>query len=138
MKRLFVLTAAGLISCLMLSAQPKAHKVVFDFTKADTASFTTMVLQLKNIMNASPNSSLEVVCYGTGIDFLMKARTTKMAEIEEFQTKHNIVFAACEASLRRRGIDKSELLPQAKTVPLASLEISSREQEGWSYIKAGY
>ena len=40
--------------------------------------------------------------------------------------------------MKRRGIDKSQLLKQVITVPSATLEISSKEQEGWSYVKAGY
>ena len=51
--------------------------------------------------------------------------------------KLNVVFAACEATMKRRGINKSQLLSQAITVPIAILEISTKEQEGWSYLKAG-
>jgi intracellular sulfur oxidation DsrE/DsrF family protein len=40
--------------------------------------------------------------------------------------------------MKRRGIDKSQLLPEAIIVPAAILEISSKEQEGWTYIKEGY
>lgn len=119
-------------------AQQKQYRIVFDFTKGDTASFSTMMRQLNNIVKATENSKLEVVCYGPGLDMLMKERTTVQQQIEQFHSKYNVVFAACEASMQRRGITKDQLLPQVITVPLASLEISSKQQEGWSYIKAGY
>ena len=137
MKELLLLIMfAGLTNSAF--AQQKQHRIVFDFTKGDTASFSTMMRQLTNITKATTDSKLEVVCYGPGLDLLMNEKTTVRQQIEEFQAKHNVVFAACEASMQRRGIVKSQLLPIVVTVPLASLEISSKQQEGWSYMKAGY
>jgi intracellular sulfur oxidation DsrE/DsrF family protein len=78
------------------------------------------------------------VCYGPGLDLLVNGKTTVQKEIEELQSKFNVKFVACEFTMKRRGIDKSQLIPQVLTVPAAVLEISSREQEGWSYVKAGY
>jgi intracellular sulfur oxidation DsrE/DsrF family protein len=98
-----------------------------------------MMRQLNNITKATAGSAkLEVVCYGPGLQLLMTEKTTVQQRIEEFHSKYNVVFAACEASMQRQGITKSQLVPQAITVPLATLEISSKQQEGWSYIKAGY
>jgi intracellular sulfur oxidation DsrE/DsrF family protein len=37
--------------------------------------------------------------------------------------------------MKRRGVDKTQLVANATTVPAATLEISSKQQEGWSYIK---
>ena len=138
MRKIFLLLISGLFVCSWVMAQQKEHKIVFDFTKGDTASFATMMRQAKNILNAAGNAKIEVVCYGPGLDMLTKERTTVLKEIEELSGKFNVVFAACEASMKRRGIDKSQLLPAIVTVPLASLEISSKQQEGWSYLKAGY
>jgi intracellular sulfur oxidation DsrE/DsrF family protein len=128
----YVLLASGIF------AQQKEHRIVFDFSKGDTASFSTIMRQINNITKAAPQSKLEVVCYGPGLDLLTKETSTVQKLIEEYHGKFNVVFAACEASMQRRGIAKSQLLPQVVTVPLASLEISSRQQEGWSYLKSGY
>lgn len=139
MKKIFLSAVTVFFFATLISAQQKEHKIVFDFTKGDTASFSTMMRQLNNIVKATAgNAKLEVVCYGPGLDMLMKERTTVQQQIEEFHGKYNVVFSACEASMQRRGIVKSQLLQQTVTVPLASLEISSKQQEGWSYLKAGY
>jgi intracellular sulfur oxidation DsrE/DsrF family protein len=119
-------------------AQQKELRIVFDYTKGDTANFATMMRQAKNILNTNSGTKLEIVCHGPGLDMILKDKTTVQKEIEELQGKFNVVFAACEATMKRRGIDKSELLPQATTVPLANLEFVYKQQEGWSYIKAGY
>lgn len=139
MKKMFLSVVSAFFFTTLIFAQQKEHKIVFDFTKGDTASFSTIMRQLNNIVKATQgNAKLEVVCYGPGLDMLMKERTTVQQQIEEFHGKYNVVFSACEASMQRRGIKKAELLSQVVTVPLASLEISSKQQEGWSYLKAGY
>ena len=139
MKKIFLSVVTVFFFATLISAQQKEHKIVFDYTKGDTASFSTMMRQLNNIVKATEGKAkLEVVCYGPGLDILMKERTTVQQQIEEFHGKYNVIFSACEASMQRRGVVKSQLLPQTVTVPLASLEISSKQQEGWSYMKAGY
>jgi intracellular sulfur oxidation DsrE/DsrF family protein len=137
MKKIFLSFVPMLFFTSLIFAQQKQHKIVFDFTKADTASFATVVRHAKNIMTMTGNAKLEVVCHGPGLDMLVKDKTTVQKEIEELQGKFNVVFAACEETMRRRGIDRSQLLSQAITVPAAILEISTKEQEGWSYIKSG-
>ena len=122
----------------IILAQQKTHQIVFDFAKGDTAQYSMMIRQAKNIMVVSPNSKVEIVCHGPGLDLVIKDKTTMQKEIEELQTKFNVVFAACGSTMQRRGIDKSQLLAQVIIVPLANLEFSSKQQEGWSYIKAGY
>ena len=138
MKKILLSVVLVLITSLVF-AQQKEHRIVFEFTKGDTASFSTMMRQLGNITKATAGSAkLEVVCYGPGLQMLMTEKTTVQQQIADFSQKYNVVFAACEASMQRQGIVKSQLLPQIVTVPLATLEISSKQQEGWSYIKAGY
>ena len=136
MKKIFLI--ATLFFTSVCFAQEKQHKIVFDFTKNDTTNVATIIRQLRNIKKTAPNSEVEVVCYGPGLDMLMKDKSAVQKDIEELTVKHNVVFAACEASMQRRGILKEQLLSQVTTVPLASLEISSKQQEGWSYLKGGY
>lgn len=137
MKKIF-LTVILVLYASLIFAQQKQHKIVFDFTKADTASFATLMRQCKNILITSSNAKLEIVCHGPGLDMITKNITTVQKQIDELHDKFNVEFAACEATMKRRGIDKSQLFPFVVPVPLANLEISSKQQEGWSYIKAGY
>ena len=134
MKKIFFSVIAILIFTSGIYAQQKQHKIVFDFTKADTASFSTIVRHAKNIISMTGNAKLEIVCHGPGLDLLMNEKTTVQKEIEELN-KLKVVFAACNETMKRRGIDKSQLLSQAIIVPAAILEISLKQQEGWSYIK---
>jgi len=121
----------------ILFAQGKQHKIVFDFTRADTSSFSVMVKHVRNIMQAT-DAKLEVVCFGPGLDLLLKDKTTVQKEIEELTTVYHVVFVACEETMKRRGISKSQLLPNMIMVPAGILELSAKQMEGWSYIKEGY
>ena len=134
MKKLFFLACTIFLTSLLF-AQAKQHKIVFDFTRSDTASFAVMVRHANSIMTRTGNAQLEIVCHGPGLDLVLKEKTTVPKEIQELQEKYKVVFAACEATMRRKGIDKNQLLDQVIIVPAAILEISTREQEGWSYIK---
>lgn len=124
-----------LMSAHLVLAQQKQHQIVFDFNKGDTANFATVVRHAKNIMMMTGNAKLEIVCHGPGLDLLIKDKTTVQNEIEELNSKYHVIFAACEVTMKRRGIDKSQLLPSTITVPAALLELSSKQQDGWSYIK---
>jgi intracellular sulfur oxidation DsrE/DsrF family protein len=134
MKKIFFSVIATLFFTSGIYAQQKQHKIVFDFTKADSASFSTIVRHAKNIMSMTGNAKLEIVCHGPGLDLLMKEKTTVQKEIEELN-KLKVIIAACNETMKRRGIDKSQLVSQAIIVPAALLEISLKQQEGWSYIK---
>ena len=117
-----------------ISAQ-QTYRIIFDFTKNDTASFAVVIRHASNIKSLNSNSKFEVICHGGGLDLLIAEKTTVANEIKELAEKYNVVFSACEATMKRKGVNKSQLVPQATTVPAATLEISSKQQEGWSYIK---
>ena len=114
------------------------QKIVFDFVKADTADFRVMVLQIKNVLKENPNTVMEVVCYGPGLMMLVSDKANVSKEMEELQKSPNVSFAACANTMRRMKVEKTQLVPFAKVVPVAMLELSAKQQEGWSYIKAGF
>ena len=138
MRKQFSLLLATALFYFTASAQNNQQKIVFDFVKADTADFRIMVTQVKNTLKEDPNTVIEVVCYGPGLIMLVSDKTNVSKEMEELQKSLNVNFAACANSMRRLKVEKSQLVPFAKVVPVAILELSARQQEGWSYIKAGY
>ena len=100
MKRSFFIPLLLLTSSIL--AQQKEPRIVFDFAKSDTASAATMMRHAKNIMIIAGHTKLEIVCHGPGLDMLVKDKTTVQKEIEELQGKYNVVFAACEATMKKK------------------------------------
>jgi len=138
MKKMYFYFASLLLFTFSTLAQQKTHKIAFDFTKADTADFRIMVLQVNNILKEAPTATIEVVCYGPGLLMLVSDKTNVAKEMEEIQKSSNVSFAACANTMRRMNIDKSRIVSFAKIVPVAVLELSALQQDGWSYIKAGF
>ncbi len=138
MKKQFSFLAVTMLFYFSSAAQTNEQKIVFDFAKADTADFRIMVLQVKNVLREAPGTTIEVVCYGPGLLMLVADKTNVSKEMEEIQKVSNISFAACANTMRRMNIDKARIVPFAKIVPVAILELSSLQQQGWSYIKAGF
>lgn len=138
MKKQLILFFINFLLYISASSQNKEQKIVFDFVKSDTADFRIMVGQINNIMKEAPYTTIEVVCYGPGLFMLVGNSTNVSKEMEEIQKVFNVSFAACANTMHRLKVDKSQLLPFVKIIPVAMLELSARQQNGWSYIKAGF
>ena len=115
----------------------KALKIVFQLTSSDTLVHKAMLKQVINALNAAPNAQIEVVCHNNGIEMLTISKTKQAKNIAELKAK-GVVFAACENTLRERKIDKTEVVSEAIFVPSGIIEIVMKQEEGWSYLKAGF
>lgn len=125
--------------CFLLGAGLKAqHKIVYDLASADTADHAVVLRQFNNVLKAAPDAELEVVCHGNSVYMLVQGKAHLENQMRELQSKGKVYFRVCANSMRRLGIDKSQLISIAEVVPVAILELSTRQQQGWSYIKAGH
>jgi len=131
-----LLLASFLFFIGVLNAQQ--HKIVYDLSSADTSDQSTVLRQFNNILKEAPTAELEVVCHGQAIYMFVKDKAVMEERMKELVKKGKISFKVCANSMRRYGIDKSQLIPLAEVVPVAILELSSKQQQGWSYIRAGH
>ena len=121
------------------SPTPDKHKykVVFQLTSGDTLVYKALVKQIGHILDAAPNSKIEVVCHSNGLPFLVAAQTTQAPKIQELKAK-GVDFLACENTMRDRKVSRADLLPQAGTVPSGIVEVIKKQDKHWAYIKAGF
>lgn len=115
----------------------KAYQIVFQMTSGDTLAHKALMKQLGNISTVSPDSRVEVICHGPGLDMLHQDRSVVGPRIADLASR-GIVFKACEFSLKERQVTREQLLSSAGTVPYGILHIVGRQEEGWQYIKAGF
>lgn len=126
----------------MLTSTAKAqdngagHKIVFQLTDNDTRSHKALVGQLYNLTKGWPKAQVEVVVHSAGITFLQATETQFAGQIRELAGK-GIAFKACENTLRSKAISKEEILDSASFVPMGIGEVVLKQEQGWSYIKAG-
>jgi|SRR5688572_2422482 len=114
-----------------------AHRILFQMTSGDTMAYKQLMKQLNNIVTVAPGTKVEVVSHGPGLDMLITEKSIVADKIKKL-SKEGVVFNACEFSMSERKVEKSQMIPETSYVPYAILHIATRQEQGWSYIKAGF
>lgn len=117
-------------------AQEKTHKIVFQLATGDTLMHQGLTRQLNNVLKHWPSAQIEVVVHNAGLDFMHLENSSVKKEVPELQAR-GVVFAVCENTLRRKKVSKESIMAGAKFVPVGIAEIVEKQEEGFSYIKAG-
>lgn len=119
-------------------ATPKSeHKIVFQLTTSDTLAHKALMKQLTNIKSVAPETEIEVVCHGPGLDMLVSGKTTVLKGIQ-FAKEKGVEFSACEFSMKERKVDRESIIKESSFVPAGIIEIVIKQEQGWSYIKSGF
>ena len=126
------------ITAQSLPIAKSKHNIVMQLTSNDAKVHAGLVKQLNNLKDGwGSDLSVEVVVYGPGIDFLRDSISKMAADVSKLKLR-GVVFAVCENSLRERKVDKSEIIQGSEFVRMGIGEIVMKQEEGWSYIKAGF
>ena len=112
-------------------------KIVFQLSTGDTMAHKAMMKQIGNMTSVAPETQIEVVCHGPGLDMLHQKKSSVMKKIMEFQGE-KVQFSACQFSMKERKVSPEEIIPGAGYVEAGILHIVLRQAQGWFYIKAGF
>ncbi len=137
MNKLLLLLAILIGMAAQAQDKPTHHRIVMQLTSGDTLVHKGLMRQLRNMLEAAPTMELEVVCHGPGLDLLMSDRSIVTDKVKQF-SERGIVFLACENTIKERNLDRAKVLPEAGFVKAGIIHIVLRQEEGWSYIKAGF
>lgn len=137
MKKHFLLVVLAGCS-LLVQAQTKNVKVLFDVTSKDSLTHQAVLRHVKGMSSAYAESNFEVVVYGGAISMVLKDQSTVSKAIEAACVNKNVAFTVCAETMKRYNIDKNQLLPGIVVVPDAILEIVTKQGEGWGYIKEAH
>ncbi|MEI2740288.1 MAG: DsrE family protein [Chitinophagaceae bacterium] len=141
-KKLFVVISTILIT-MQVNAQSNPtnllkHRIIMQLSSNDTLVWKGLMNNLKHLKAGWGDSlAIEVVAHGPGIDFLTIGKTTQQEKIAHFK-KMGIEFIACENTMAERKISKESIIPEASFVKMGIGEIVQKQEQGWSYIKAGF
>ena len=136
------LAATAIVSATVLpaaaqqpQATPQRARVVIQVSDADPAKWNLALNNAKNIQTdlGAANVDVEVVTYGPGIDML-KLDSVAAGRIAD-ATKAGVSVVACENTMRNQKLTKSDMLNGISYVPAGVVEIMSRQQQGWAYIR---
>ena len=138
MKKFLLLMSLVLGSTSLFAQEDvRQHRIVMQLVSGDTLVHKGLMRQLRNMLEAAPTMKLEVVCHGPGMDLLMSDRSLVADKVKHF-SERGIVFLACENTITERKLDRTKVLPEAGYVKAGIIHIVERQEQGWSYIKAGF
>jgi uncharacterized protein len=143
MKTLLAIICFSLFGVNQVNAQGTAsadrvHKVVIQLTSGDTLAWKGVLKNITHLYDTwGDKVQIELVAHGNGVEFLVNGKTTQQSRITEL-AKKGVDFRACENSLRDRKLAKQDVIAAAKTVPSGVAEVVMKEEDGWSYLKAGF
>ena len=117
---------------------PKVHRAVIEVTAEGTPQWESVLNNVENLQKAfAPEpTEVEVVAHGKALPMLQRtnaAQSERMARIASAGVK----FAACENTMRRMKVQKSDLLDFVVTVDSGVAEVVRKQEEGWAYLKGG-
>jgi hypothetical protein len=111
------------------------HKVVFQMNSNDPESQQALINNIQNVKNTwGTKVAIEVVALGPGIELVMSEKSVVAEDVVKM-LKIGVIFVACENTMNKKNITKSELIENVGTVPSGVAEIILKEEQGWSYIK---
>jgi uncharacterized protein len=132
------LACVGYLSTSVAQAQlaaPQRARVVIQVSDADPGKWNLALNNAKNIQTdlGAGNVDIEIVTYGPGINML-KLDSTVGGRIDE-ATKDGVKVIACENTMRGQKLTRADMLNGIGYVPAGVVELMSRQQQGWAYIR---
>lgn len=130
--------AIGTFLCVLpMQAQAKAHRVLFALTSPEEADWQLTLNNVRNlIIGVAPETvDIEVVAYGPGIAFLKKDGQDA-GDIQKLESAH-VHFVACGNAMRKLHLEAADLVAGSEVVPAGIVEVMRKQEQGWTYIKAG-
>ena len=135
--KLYLNLFLAILFSLNVFSQENPVKIVFDVTSSDVKVHQSSMRHVKAMSEAYPNSQFEVVMYSGAIDMVLKGKSSVEDDMQSLSSNENVTFAICEGTMKRHKVDETDLIEGVTKVPDGILEIVSKQQEGWGYIKEG-
>lgn len=136
--RLLLLVFAAILLSFCGANKPDQHRVVFQMTSNVHEEQKGLINNLQNLQQSwGENAAMQVVLHGPGLSVVVENETSFSNEIKEL-IKKGVVFVACENTMLRKKVLKSDLVQGVKTVPMGIGEIVKKQEQGWTYIKANF
>lgn len=112
-----------------------AEKIVVQVSDGNTATWNQALNVVGNLREAyGPDTQIEVVAFGQGINML-KFDAPVAPRLLEAQTRLGAKVYACENSMGRNKLSRSDMAPEVIYVKAGVEHIITRQREGWVNIR---
>jgi intracellular sulfur oxidation DsrE/DsrF family protein len=121
--------------CAMQPPRPEKASFVIQVSDNDPAKWNLALNNAKNVQHdlGKENTDIEIVAYGPGLNML-KLESSVGNNIQDAE-KAGVKIIACGNTMKAQKVTKDDLLPGVAVVPAGVIEIGTKQQLGWSYIR---
>ena len=116
------------------SREPVMLKAVVHINFADSARQEAGLKNIENILKEEGDAQIEVICHGEGISLLTQKMTPHLDLLQTLM-KHGVRFVACENTMKKKSLSKSDLVEGSTTVPSGAVEVIRKQSEGFGYFR---
>ncbi|MDQ6479562.1 DsrE family protein [Dyadobacter sp. LHD-138] len=115
-----------------------AYKAIIQLTSPEPKVYKSTIRQIFNLLDYfNDNVQVKIVCHGASGPFCLKDQNPFTEEIVALLRK-NVKIEICNNMLISNNILPKDLIAGIEIIPSGIAELVIRQQEGWSYIKAGF
>jgi intracellular sulfur oxidation DsrE/DsrF family protein len=127
--------AGSLPSAQAQQAAGQRNRVVIQVSDGDQAKWNLALNNARNLQAdlGANNVDVEIVAYGPGIGML-KLDSPVAGRIDE-ATAAGVKIVACEITMKGQKLVRADMLNAVGYVPAGVVELMSRQQQGWAYIR---
>ena len=131
-------SAAFAASTPSATSSEKVHRVVIQVTLDGEDNWNKVLNQVENLKKgfAPDKVEIEVVTHGDAAGFVL-AKNTALSERIQKNEANGVQFSFCSNTQKKNNIKVEELTPGVTVVPAGIVQVIKRQEEGWSYVKAG-
>lgn len=124
---------------LRFPGEPAAHRVVYQFNKADADYQQHVLFSVGALLRAYPdNVDIVVVAFGPGIHILGKRPQRPVSELTRQRVaslaQYGVQFHACGNTMKSLKWTQADLLPFAKRVEVGAADLMELQEQGYAYI----
>ncbi len=114
------------------------YKALIQLATSDEAVIKSLLSHVKNLRtDLGKDLEILIVCHAKALDFVLRENEQLEAAVR-LLISFNANLAACENMLKAHDKTAADLHHGIKTVPSAISTLVVKQQEGWSYLKAGF
>ncbi|WP_254561994.1 DsrE family protein [Dyadobacter diqingensis] len=115
-----------------------SYKAIIQLTSPEPKVYKSTIRQILNLLDHfNQQVEVKIVCHGASWPFCVTDQNPFSEDIRTLLQKQ-VKIEVCKNMLDSNNILPDDLIPGIKIIPSGIAELVIRQQEGWSYIKAGF
>lgn len=110
-------------------------RAIFEMTSSAPSDWDALLGNVENLRAALEHPKVTVVAHGAGLKRLVDPQDPRRLDKMRELARAGVVFAACENTMAKEGVDKTMLPAFVTTVDSGVAEVVRKQHAGWAYVR---